>query len=1256
MRKFFSFLGLALCVAATLLALQHRAPKHSKNAGLEKATSASAAHASMQYGKLPLSFEPNLGQSSPEAKYLAHGDGYSLFLTSNEAVLVLGSSSKSKTSSAARADVLRMQLVGANSSATFSAIDQLPGKANYFRGRNPSAWHTNVPTYRKVAEEGIYPGVDLVYYGTQRQLEYDFIVAPGADIAPIRLSIQGGKNLQIDNQGELVVSFQGGDVVLHKPVVYQQVGNEKQMVAANYGLDANHDVRFEIGNYDRSRALVIDPILAYSTYLGGSNIDGAYAIAVAPDDTAFVTGGTFSTDFPTTHQLQPNHGGPDDFYRDAFVTKFSADGSTILYSTYLGGKNEDDGYGIAVDDAGDAYVTGKTQSPDFPITIDAVNTLCGGDGKCGASFNSGNLLVFNGFLSKLNPAGTVLLYSTFIGNYENVIGFAVAVDQNQIAYVTGSTTDVLVATVTIMPPAPTPQPFPVTTTLPVAGTCPPVPVPFGGGPTDAFVMTISSTGSSILYSTFLGGDGEDAGYGIAADKNGDAYVTGLTYSPASTTPPGVICSSGVSAGGSGYLIGDTGRITTGNGLATYTVLSVSSASPTSPGPVTGFSVTGGSGYALGPSQPTATLSGTGTGFTIDVTGVTVSITSPPVTPGAFQATYAGAGDAFFTELNTNVSSPFVPVYFTYFGGAGLDQGNGIAVDSRPASCTTLPSSGTACNVYIAGGTGSGELGSSPIQSDCKGESDTPPQCEGDAFVAEFNPNLSGNPSRVFFTYLGGSLADSASGVALDQSGNIYVAGSTVSPDFPVCVNGTSPGCSTTAGPAFQATYGGGNDDAFVAEIEATSHLLHYSSYLGGTDTDNAYGIAVDASNPASAYVAGQTCSTNFPVSNPEQVAPGGDCDAFVSKVTILNGIQINPSSLTFPAQSLGTTSATETVTITNGDLPITALSVATPTGPGAGEFAETTTCPPALNPGGQCTITVTFTPTAPGVATASITVTDTVPPVPPATAPTTETKTISLTGTASTLTLSASSLNFGTVPVGTTSAPQTLTATNDGTTAITFSSITASGDYAETDNCTKAPVQPTTTCTIQVTYTPTATGASVGSLTINDNAPGSPQVVLLNGSGIVQNFTLTATTNAAVIPAGKSANFGLLITPIAGFSQPVTLSCGGLPPGAQCLTSQNPVTLSGPDASNRYDHDRSPYVATAEPDHQASPAVAPDGTTHVRGLGVPDRHVHAADHGRVQEPTRSRNPNACPEFDAVHGRVQRRQPGRCAVRNTCGHL
>ncbi|MGA7918539.1 MAG: SBBP repeat-containing protein, partial [Candidatus Acidiferrales bacterium] len=1051
---------LALCIAATLLAIQSRAPKYGKSATLAKATPASAAHASLQYGKLSLSFEPNLGQTNSEAKFIAHGDGYSLFLTSNEAVLALRNASRSKSSAPVHADVLRMQLVGANPSATFSAIDELPGKANYLIGRDQSDWHTNVPTYRKVAEGGIYPGIDLVYYGTQRQLEYDFVVAPGADVAPIRLAIQGGKNLHIDDQGELVVSASGGDVVLHKPVVYQVAGNEKQLVAANYAINSNNEVRFEIGNYDRMRTLVIDPILAYSTYLGGSNIDGAYAIAVASDDTAFVAGATFSTDFPTTHQLQPNHGGPDDFYRDAFVTKFSADGSTILYSTYLGGSNEDDAYGIAVDNAGDAYVTGKTQSPDFPVTVNAVNTLCGGDGKCGSSFNSGNLMVFNAFLSKLNPAGTALIYSTFIGEYGNAIGYGVAVDQNQIAYVTGSVTANFTPTVTIMPPAVPPPPFPITTGA-----------TYGGGPTDAFVAKVSSTGSSILYSTYLGGDGEDAGYGIAVDKNAGAYVTGLTYSPATST-------------------------------------------------------------------------------------------AFPVSAGAFQSTSGGAGDAFFTELNTNVATAFGLVYSTYLGGAGLDQGNGIAVDSRPASCTAVASSGTACNAYIAGGTGSTGLGASAIQADCALDNNlTPPQCQGDAFVAEFNPNLAGTGSRVFFTYLGGALADTASGIALDRTGNIYIAGSTVSTNFPICTAPLPAACSATAGPPFQATYGGGNDDAFVAKIDATTLTLDYSSYLGGTDTDNAYGIAVDNPTPPalpSAYVAGQTCSSNFPVSNPEQVTPGGNCDAFVSKVRILDTIQLNPASLVFPAQSLNTTSAVENVTITNGDTTITGLSVAMPTGANAADFAETTTCPATLTPGAQCMVSVTFTPTTTGVATASIMLTDSAPDSPQA---------ITLTGTTSTLTLSASSLSFGTVPVGTSSAPRTLIATNNGTSALTFSTITASGDFKEADNCTGVPLQPTTTCSIQVEYSPSTTGPSVGALTINDNAPGSPQIVLLNGSGIVQNFTISAGPSAAVIPAGKSANFTVSLTPITGFSGSVSLSCGGLPPGAQCAVSQNPVPLSGGSAT-----------------------------------------------------------------------------------------
>ncbi len=327
----------------------------------------------------------------------------------------------------------------------------------------------------------------------------------------------------------------------------------------------------------------------------------------------------------------------------------------------------------------------------------------------------------------------------------------------------------------------------------------------------------------------------------------------------------------------------------------------------------------------------------------------------------------------------------------------------------------------------------------------------------------------------------------------------------------------------------------------------------YSSYLGGTQTDNGNGIAVDTSG--SAYIAGQTCSTNFPVSNPEQPGPGGNCDAFISKVSILNGIQLNPAALTFSAQSLNTTSAPLTVTLTNGDNPLTISSITLGgANPSAFAISSASTCvaPSSLNPGTKCTIIATFSPTTPGVSNATITITDSAPDSP---------QTINLTGTASTLTLSAASLDFGSVPVGQTSAPQGVIATNDGTTPITFSSITASGDFAESDNCTTA-LQPTTNCTITVTFTPSSTASSVGALTLTDNAPGSPQIVLLTGSGFVQtqDFSIGSITPSGTIVAGGTATYTVVLSSIAGFDQPVSLSCTGLPKETSCSFPVNPVT------------------------------------------------------------------------------------------------
>jgi hypothetical protein len=924
-----------------------------------------------------------------DVKFLARGDGYIFFLTEKAVVFSMGKDPQSTA-------IMRMSLLGANSSPSFSGMEELPGKNNYFIGNKPENWHTNIPTYRTVSEHDIYPGIDLVYYGTQRQLEYDFVIAPGVSPNQIQIAFSGAKNLHADAKGDLLLSTAGkDDVRLHKPVAYQQIGNEKQLVAANYVLNGKDGVSFAIGNYDQRRPLIVDPILAYSTYLGGSGIDTANAIALAPDNTAFIAGATFSTNFPAVHALQPSDGGGVDFPQDAFVSKISADGSTLLYSTYLGGENTDIAHGIAVDNSGNAYVVGSTVSPHFPVGPFFINGLCGGDGRCGASWNPGGHVVTNGFVTKLNAAGSAILYSGYIGEYDDVFAQAIAVDKDNNAYITGIVSPDFVPTVPIIPPAEPPPPFPITASAfqpTIVGN-------------NAFVMKIGSIGNNILYSSYLGGSIEDIGYGIGLDSSANVYVTGLTYS---------------------------------TDLAT--------------------------------------------------------------TAGALQPTYGGAGDAFVGKVNTNASGAASLNFLTYFGGSGLDQGNAIAVD-------------TAGNAYVAGSTASTAFGftANGFQTTSNGE--------GDAFIAK----LTTTGAISYFTYLGGTKADAATGIAVDSTANVYVTGSTVSTDFP------------TAGAVFQPNYGGGNADSFVAKLDPSGKTLLYSSYLGGTNTELATGIAVDTTG--SAYVTGQTCSEDFPLANPLQDVPGGNCDAYVAKISILAGFALNPAGLVFPAQSLNTTSQSQTVTVTNGDNPQTISSIAI-SGANFADYTETTTCGSSLAVGATCTITVSFTPMASGLRKASLIITDSAPGSP---------QVVNLSGNTSTVTLSSSSLDFKTQQVGVASAPQSVTVTNSGTTALTISSITASGDFSEADDCVKATLQPSTNCVIQVTYTPSAAVASIGAVTLTDNGSGSPQVILTTGTGVLE-------PRASLSPA--SLGFASQSVGVTSGPQPVTLTNAGNAP----LTISNIAT------------------------------------------------------------------------------------------------
>src|SRR5438094_386668 len=394
------------------------------------AAAAADARVSEAYGKLPLHFEGNRGQTHEDVRFLARGPGYSLFLTPTDAVLTLikpeslarkpAARSRAESRKPVTGTVLRMSFAGANPAARVAGLEELPGKANYFIGNDPAKWRTNVPTYAKVHYGEVYPGIDLVYYGKQRQLEDDFVVRPGADPGAIALRFAGADKVEVDDvQGDLVIHTAAGTLRQRKPFIYQEVGGVRKEIPGGYVLTGEHQVGFKVAPHEASRALVIDPVLSYSTYLGGGADDRGRAIAVDADGNAYLTGRTFSPDFPTTagaFQTTPPT------VSSGFVTKLNPAGSvSLIYSTYLPAG----GSGIAVDASGNVYVTGGT-GIDFPTTAGAFQTTYGGG-------------IDDGFVAKLDPTGSALVYSTYLGGSggDVISGLAVAAAAN--ADVTGFT-------------------------------------------------------------------------------------------------------------------------------------------------------------------------------------------------------------------------------------------------------------------------------------------------------------------------------------------------------------------------------------------------------------------------------------------------------------------------------------------------------------------------------------------------------------------------------------------------------------------------------------------------------------------------------------------------------------------------------------------------------------------------------------------------------------------------------------------------
>jgi hypothetical protein len=589
---------------------------------------------------LPLVFEPNLGQTDAQVRFLTRAEGMTAFLTDHESVMVLSRHretpevSDSHKTPEIEQTVVRMKLEGARAVHSFEGLEKAGSISNYFIGNDPSKWRSNIPNYRKVRATGIYPGIDLIYYGDGRRLEYDFVVRPGANPRIIRLAYEGADSLTTDPEGNLLIASGGGTLLQRKPLVYQEINGERREVRASYSVRAGK-VEFAVANWDRKRDLVIDPVLEYSTYLGGTGTDQARSIAVDLSGAAYVTGNTSGANFPTIpvassgqHPSQGSTYGGGVY--DAFVTKLNPSGTALVYSTYLGGDGNDQGNGIAVNGSGEAYVTGYTNSCTpaptcsttipFPTTPDASQKTYGGG-------------AYDAFVTKLSADGSQLLYSTYSGGSGNDQAKGIAVDSSGAAYVIGDTDSIN---------------FPIKSPGNAFQS-------IFGGTRDAFVAKLAAHSADLVYSTYPGGNGQESGFAIAVDAIGEAYAMGITASQNFRTTPNAFQTA---------LVGSQNDFVTKLDASGHT-------------PIYSTFVGGGGEVTSG----AIAVDIAGAAY---VTGTTYG--NSPVTLGAFQQTFGGGGtDAYVFKLNPSGNALD---YFTFLGGSGADLGFGIAVDSSGASYVT----------------------------------------------------------------------------------------------------------------------------------------------------------------------------------------------------------------------------------------------------------------------------------------------------------------------------------------------------------------------------------------------------------------------------------------------------------------------------------------------------------------------------------------------------------------------------------------
>jgi uncharacterized repeat protein (TIGR01451 family) len=788
-------------------------------------------------GQLPILFEPNQGQADPRAKFLARGSGYSLFLKTDGAVLAMQTAHASSAGSSEQ--FVNMKLVGANPAAVLTGADPLPGKSNYLIGNDPHKWHRGIPQFGGVRYASVYPGIDLIFYGNQGHLEFDLRVAPGADPSQAELQFDGASKLELSGGDLILTGEDAGGLRLQAPQVYQRDGDRHQPVAGRFVLRAANRVGFEIGPYDRSRELIIDPVPVFSTYFGGTGTETSPSVAVNGDGNIYIVGSTQGSPadtFPdaatTTQTLIPSTlsltaATPSHI----FVAKINpSQPASVVYETFIGGTGSDSSIGIGVDNGGNAYIVGNTSSTDFPSagipyqTAPETKTQCAGSPTCTSVF-----------VSALNPAGNTLTYSSYLSGNGDDQASGMTIDTKGDVFITGTTTSQDTPTQT--------DSFPASF----------LPVPYQSQPKTSlqfFVTEVDTVSANnvggIQYSTYFGGGTPvptaancgappcNVGGGIAVDAIGNMYFSGTTN----------FFNSGSGAFGDSSLSDD------------FPIVNAYQPCLDTPPPTT-------------LNNPNPCL--------------------PPTTP--FPT------DAFVAKINPQGAVGLQLLWATYFGGAVNETGPGVAVDSGAANIyLTGETNSSVFNLPTGIAPFQLCLDTPPVTPPvltCSVTSTPTAPAPFDAYVARLsNPtqNGSGTPVNVtlnYFTYLGGTGNDSGAAIAVLNSpsstplNDVVLTGATSSG-----VVGAPPNplvdFPTTAG-AFQSTLNG-PQNSFFAQINTNTvvsqnNVGSFSTYFGGNGLDRGTGIAVDPNlNP---YFVGDTTSTNLQTQNPLQSTLNGARNAFV---------------------------------------------------------------------------------------------------------------------------------------------------------------------------------------------------------------------------------------------------------------------------------------------------------------------------------------------------------------------------------------